>query len=282
MRISTRLATTKMNDDEMNDRNKYKGFEEQEMIFIQGLVAQKYNNWLSEINSGRLALFALLRGVCAKKKRVALATIGALLITMAGTVQAASVSYYLDQSNLSTGPLVDGTNYLKVTIDDQGSPGLINFTVQTLPALNSIAGSNFGIQTFALNTLIDTSTLPDSAIVNLPSGWSGNVVPPPNTIDGFGMFDISVDNGGSNRLTTLTFSINFAGDTISDYLDLSSGSASQGNVFFAAHVGGFDDGAGNTSAFFGGPTAVPLPAAAWLFGSGLFGLVALARRRRLT
>jgi hypothetical protein len=245
---------------------------------------RKRNNGVKGITDRLRLLSTVLAGVCAKKKKSVLAAFGTLLVTMAGAAQAASVSYYLDQSNLSSGPLGDGINYLMVTVDDQGSPGLINFSVQTLPALNGIAGSNFGIQTFALNTLLDTSTIPDGSIVNLPSGWSGNVVPPPNTIDGFGMFDISVDNGGGNRLTTLNFSIDVAGDNVGDYIALSSGNAGQGNVFFAAHVAGFDDGAGNTSAFFGGSTSapVPLPAAAWLFGSGLLGLGALARRGRST
>lgn len=233
--------------------------------------------------SGSRFLAKPLSNTFASMKRYAmLAAIAASLAATAATAHAASVSYYLDQTNLSTGPLVDGVNYLQVTIDDQGSPGLINFTVQTLPALNSIAGSNFGIQTFGLNTLLNTASIPDSAIVNLPSGWSGNVAPPPNTIDGFGTFNIAVDNGGGNRLTTLTFSINVPGDTITDYVKLSGGNAAQGNVFFGAHVAGFDDGAGNTSAFFGGSTPVPLPAAAWLFGSGLLGLAGLARRRRST
>lgn len=231
--------------------------------------------------AGMLLLAKPLSSTFASVKRYAmLGAIGMALAATAGMANAASVSYFLDQSNLSSGPLGDGTNYLQVTIDDQGAPGLINFTVKTLPALNNIAGSNFGIQTFALNTLLNTSSIPDSAIVNLPSGWSGNVPPPPNTIDGFGTFDIAVDNGGGNRLTTLTFSINVPGDTITDYVKLSGGNAAQGNVFFAAHVGGFDDGAGNTSAFFGGSTPVPLPAAAWLFGSGLLGLGGIARRRR--
>ncbi|MGI9320139.1 MAG: VPLPA-CTERM sorting domain-containing protein [Thiogranum sp.] len=33
-------------------------------------------------------------------------------------------------------------------------------------------------------------------------------------------------------------------------------------------------------AFIGGGTPVPLPAAVWLFGSGLLGLFGIARRRR--
>ena len=204
-----------------------------------------------------------------------LLSIPLLVLTGFSQAQAASVSYFLDQSN-ENGALPDGVNYLQVTLDDEGAPGLINFTVITLPALNSIQGSNFGIQTFGFNTVLDPNTIPDSALTNLPTGWGGNVIPPPNTIDGFGMFDLSVSDTGSNRLTTLTFSVNFAGDGINDYIDLSQGTAGEGNVFFAAHVAGFDAGGGITSAFFGGSTAVPLPAAVWLFTSGLlvfFGVI---------
>ena len=46
------------------------------------------------------------------------------------------------------------------------------------------------------------------------------------------------------------------------------------------HPQGVDGGAGSYSvALWGSAAPVPLPAAAWLFGSGLIGLAALARRR---
>lgn len=49
---------------------------------------------------------------------------------------------------------------------------------------------------------------------------------------------------------------------------------------------GYTDGSAGQSAYFDyyltlTPTAVPVPAAAWLFGSGLLGLVGVARRKRL-
>jgi len=215
------------------------------------------------------------------KKEMIGHTIAALSVCAALCTQpafGASVSYFLDQSN----ELADGTNYLKVTISD-GVGGLIDFTVDTLAPLNSIAGTNFGIQEFAFNTVL---ALPaDSALVNLPTGWSGNVAPPPNAADGFGKFELDVSNGGSNRLTSLTFSVDVAGDTINDYYELSSGTAGQGNVQYAAHVAGFTDQTCSssptcTSGYFGGGTAVPLPAAAWLLGSGLLGIAGVARSRK--
>lgn len=201
----------------------------------------------------------------------------ALLIILAPfqALHAASVSYFLDQSNV----LADGPDYLKVTVSD-GVSGLIDFKVETLAPLNSIADpNNFGIQRFSFNTTL--ANPPDASLVNLPTGWTGNSAPPSNQADGFGAFDLDVSNGGSNRLSVLTFSINVAGDSLSNYtFDVSGGNAAQGNVLFSAHVAGFNDGYGNTSAFFGGSTPVPVPAAVWLFGSGLLGFAGIARRKR--
>ena len=189
-------------------------------------------------------------------------------------LHAASVSYFLNQSNV----LVDGPNYLKVTVSD-GVGGLIDFKVETLAPLNSISGSNFGIQSFSFNTTL--SNPPDSSLVNLPSGWAGNSAPPTNQADGFGSFDLEVADGGSNRTSVLTFSINVAGDSILNYTSaVSGGNAAQGNVLFSAHVAGFNDGYGNTSAYFGGSMPVPLPAAIWFFGSGLLALAGMVKRKR--
>lgn len=197
---------------------------------------------------------------------------------LSANVQAASVSYFLDQSNA----LPDGSNYLKVTIAD-GADGDINFTVEILTALSSLASSNFGIQKFGFNTSIPLSSIDvTNNITGLPTGWTANVVPPVNQFDGFGQFEISAEATGGFRSDPLTFSIiGVAGDTINDYSVLSTGTAGQGNVYYAAHVAGFCYGAGcaTTSAYFGGSAAVPVPAAVWLFGSGLLGLIGFSRRK---
>src|SRR5690606_1365996 len=88
-----------------------------------------------------------------------------LAALLSAPVQAASVSYFLDQSNA----LPDGTDYLQVTIAD-GVAGAIDFTIDTLAPLADIAGSNFGIQTFGFN--IGDFGLDSSNLANLADGWS--------------------------------------------------------------------------------------------------------------
>lgn len=249
---------------------------------------------------------------------------GMLLMTSS---HAASVSYYLNQSNVTGLP--DGTNYLQVTLDDNTSGAtdpLITFTVDVLTL--SEGGvleptTNFGIQSFAFN-LFGTASLQASDIIGLPVLWevdtdtSGDIKP--GSADGFGVHDVRITDTGRNRVDPLVFSIDVAGDSFSDYFD-SSIAGGQGPSWFSAHVAGIRtdtyvetfiptsgdpdpdsesplcdpsnysrDGYGCIelqSAWFGSqdggggpPAAIPVPAAVWLFGSGLLGLVGVARRRR--
>ncbi len=199
------------------------------------------------------------------------------------TAHAASVSYYLNQSN-ENAALPDGNNYAVVTIDDN-TAGSITFTVTALAALTSLTPlSNFGIQEFAFNVTAANS-IADSGTVSgqwtLPADWSGNTPPPANNEDGFGNFEVAVAGTGSSRQSPLVFRLNGTGLTITDFAELSTGTAEQGSVFFAAHIAGFTaPGTPNsvTSAWFGGSTPVPVPAAIWLLGSAL-AAVALTGRK---
>ena len=208
--------------------------------------------------------------------------------------QASSVTYYLDQSNV----LTDGIGYLKVTISDNVNLADINFKVETTSAFSTSPigiGSNFGIQAFGFTP--DASiNLTSANIYGLASGWSTSTNLNSNALDGFGKFQVTESTTGSNRLNPLTFSINVSGDSIYSYANPSAGTAGSwvgsSNPFFAAHVAGFtsnltDANGMVTSAYFAGstdqipPNLVPVPAAAWLLGSGLIGLVGLARRKAI-
>lgn len=229
---------------------------------------------------------------------------------------AASVSYFLDQSN----KLPDGTNYLQVMLTE--TAGGVDFLVQTLDPLNDVAGSNFGIQAFGFN--FTSNTLYE--ITGLPDHWRARSN---KQMSEFGRYDIRLAGRGNSRTDKLNFSV--SGVDLSDFDD-----------FFAARVAGFkwcfedenndptgispwsttswsdrknhkdkygwrDDGDGDermgrnerwhgddsdegewkpckgkdcvTSAYFGGNEAVPLPTSVWLLGSGMLGFIGLMRRK---
>jgi hypothetical protein len=207
----------------------------------------------------------------------------ALLIGLfsATTTQAASVSFYLNQSN----SLPDDVNYLQVNIAD-GADGAIDFTVIALQPLLDIAGENFGIEKFAFNVLGGVGTWIDN-VTAMPTGWQAGA----NTlVSGFGTYDLVVDHQGSSGHDPVTFSITGIDlDTVMSYVGLSSGDSPQGPSFFSAYVGGFNFGdcADTTArskncyngAFFGGGTAVPAPAAIWLLGTAVGALVVRRRIR---
>lgn len=199
-----------------------------------------------------------------------------MMALMGPPAQAASVSFILDQSNAESA-FPDGTPYLQVMIAD-GVAGAINFTVSILGPVLSVAGPNFGLQTFGFNTTGAADAVTAANITALPAGWNVSTNKGQN---GFGKFEFVVGDapgGGIVRITpTLTFSITgINGDTIYDYVALSTGTVTQGRVYFAGHVAGFVGI--NTllppSTFFGGSNSdpaqvVPIPAAAWLLVSGL-------------
>jgi hypothetical protein len=177
----------------------------------------------------------------------------------------------MDQSNT----LPDLVNYLEVTIDDEGAVGDINFTVETSPTFTE--GGNFGIQSFSFNGL---SLISDN-ITGLPSGWRFHS---DRNLSEFGVFNNYLTGKGSSRQDTLTFSISGVSfDDILSYVELSMGGNKNLN-YFSSHVAGFSISDPTvTSAWFGGSTSttvVPLPAAFWLFGTGLVGLIGVAKRKK--
>lgn len=210
---------------------------------------------------------------------------------LAGTSQAASISYFLDQSD----KLADGTNYLEVTISD-GADGAIDFTVTALqPLLDLAAETGFGITKFAFNVLPDIKVQRKNVdFTSLPSGW---VYGQQQDMDGFGRYDRRLRVTSSKTPLTPSISFSIVGidfDTIASYVELARNST-EGPSFFSARVAGLNLGCADTlsrttkssvckptDAFFGGvqQTVVPAPPAIWLLGTAVAGLAARRLRNR--
>ena len=151
---------------------------------------------------------------------------------------------------------------------------------------NADVGNQF-IEEFGFNS---DQSLEDSMVI-LPdlSGLTIDGLPGPNydasygvgnpfsvTMDGWGKFDGSVKEKGDLGLQSVLVAIETAGDDAYTYV--SERTDPQGKLFsIKISSGSGEQGGGGT--FLAGGTVVPVPAAAWLFGSGLIGLAGVARRR---
>lgn len=175
------------------------------------------------------------------------------------------------------GPMAGGDSHFSVDIMESATvEGALDFSVSLLEEFSF--GGNFGLQAFGFNVdpameaeatgngsvAISSSPL---ELTNLPDGWS---VRTDQQMGGQGVFDIQLWTKGNNRTDQLDFTLMGAGqDQIGDE--------------FAAKVAGFFGmGAGRGGDNGNGvepPQAVPLPAAAWLFISGILGMMGVARRR---
>lgn len=146
-------------------------------------------------------------------------------------------------------------------------------------------GGAFGMQAFAFNVdpAMDMETMADGSggssvvlssspleISNLPDGWS---VKTDQHMAGYGEFDVQLSTTGDNLADELAFTLAGAGqEQIGDeFAAKVAGYLGQGLAEGA--TAGNGDGNGVEP-----PQAVPLPAAAWLFMSGVAGMFGVARR----
>ena len=216
-----------------------------------------------------------------------LAPVLLVLSVISSKATAATVTYDLELNNLSQ---FTGQTLARVTLTDIAGGG-VDFTVEAL-----LAGSR--LNQFGFNFLSNTEPFGFS-ITGLPSVWGYSVaIDAQGGFNGFGKFDVDVKDGGNNgRLNPLTFSVSVG--TVEDYVAFSDKGAEPS--LFSAHATNLNiNGSGSCSAedvtggickaitgYAGGgtlvpPAEIPLPAAVWLFGSGLIGIAGMGWRKKST
>jgi len=201
--------------------------------------------------------------------------------------EASTVQYMLDQSNT----LENGIDYLLVTISDDQS-GQLDFLVETQAALSEISGENFGIAAFGFNLGEGIELSGDDFL--LPEKWK---VQFNKGMSEAGKYDVRLLGTGQTRQDPLQFSILGLGieDILAGFASHVAGFELESDGFEGEHhgkgheygeheYGEFEGNRHITSAFFYGDrlvtSEVPVPAAFWLFGSGMLLLGRIAGRRR--
>ena len=193
--------------------------------------------------------------------------IGMLLFVGLNQAQAALVYTFSDLSSDAT-PASDLDATLTFTVVSGGSATFNDLLTLTLDN-QTTAPNAFNINEVYFNFTGDHSGFSlESGIATLNHG--------PTPADGFGDFDIKLDgftlvSGGAS---VWTIDLGLTGVTESYFNDLSSIPPGDTQTLAALK---FVQGPGDDSAF---GAVVPVPAAVWLFGSGLLGLIGVARRKK--
>ena len=219
-----------------------------------------------------------------------LLVLGALLFTPA---QAATVTFNLGTVFSAGAVAPDGpAPYATVTLDDGGTSGTVAMTVQVA---GTVGDADLDQLYLNFDTSLDLTALdftydPGSTGPDAENGKQGNgifVGTDAFQSDGDGAYDILFDfppppGSGSVRFTAgeyVTYWITSTeAITAQSFNFLSAEGGGEGTYLAASHF--ISTGPDGLESAWVGASAIPVPAAVWLFGSGLIGLAGVARRRR--
>jgi hypothetical protein len=211
--------------------------------------------------------------------------IAIIALSISGVVSAASIQFDYDISFGQTAP--DGASpWMTAVFEDGGSSGIVDLTI----TVGTVGIADVDEIYFNLNPLLNATQLqisrtggtgPTNAAINKAGGW--NLGTNAFQADGDGIYDLWLElppppGQQAERFSageTLVFAISGIGSlTADDFNYLAEPGGGNGPFYTAAHV--LSTGGGGSSDWI---AAVPIPAAVWLFGSGL-GLLGWFRRRQ--
>jgi hypothetical protein len=209
---------------------------------------------------------------------------------------AAIVTFYLDYEFSGAQQPQGPTPWATATIEDTGLDK-VTLTMET----TNLVDSEF-VSEWYFNFSGDATQLSFTPVDTADATVNGVLTDNTNSnaqfkADGDGFFDIKFDfapppgNPTATKFTggeTIVYDITLAGISASDFNMFSAPGGGNGAYLSAAHVQSISDTGycdGSTPDLTGACGsgwigAVPVPAAVWLFGSGLLGLVGVARRKR--
>lgn len=213
--------------------------------------------------------------------------VGLALCLAALPARAATVTYQLNYIFSPQPGTVSPQPLATVTLND-GTPAdtFVDFTVMNLAGAGTRFDSlyfNFSHGSFNPNQLTFSSISATAGTYSTLLAATTTSTSPSLRADGDGYYDGLFQYTGPNFLAngqTLSFRLSLAGQNLNvtdfDFLSLPGPGFSPGSFTMASHVQSLPGGA---SVWVGTPAPVPVPAAIWLFGSGVASLIPMMRRR---